>query len=110
MSESAPAGKRCVVVYATRVRQYLWTVELPAQATIGEALAAARRASGGGPPGVDPAVWDSGPVGIFGEPRARTEPCADGDRIEIYRPLTRDPRARRRARIASERRKDTRKS
>jgi putative ubiquitin-RnfH superfamily antitoxin RatB of RatAB toxin-antitoxin module len=41
---------------------------------------------------------------VFGEPRARTAPCADGDRIELYRPLERDPRARRRERAARERR------
>jgi putative ubiquitin-RnfH superfamily antitoxin RatB of RatAB toxin-antitoxin module len=43
-------------------------------------------------------------VGIFGEPRARTDVCADGDRIELYRPLRRDPRERRRERVQRERR------
>jgi len=93
-------GKRCVVAYATRTRQYLWSVELPGQASIADALAAARAAA-------DPAAaipWDSAPVGIFGEPRARTDSCADGDRIELYRPLRRDPRERRRERVQRERR------
>ena len=99
MSPPSP-GKRCVVAYATRTRQYLWSVELPLQATIADALAAARASA-------DPAAaipWDSAPVGIFGEPRARTDSCADGDRIELYRPLRRDPRERRRERVQRERR------
>jgi putative ubiquitin-RnfH superfamily antitoxin RatB of RatAB toxin-antitoxin module len=99
VSPPAPR-KRCVVAYATRTRQYLWSVELPGQATIAEALAAARAAA-------DPAAsipWDAAAVGIFGEPRARTDVCADGDRIELYRPLRRDPRERRRERVQRERR------
>jgi len=99
MSPAAP-GKRCVVAYVTRSRQYLWSVELPSQASIADALAAARAAA-------DPAAaipWDSAPVGIFGEPRARTDSCADGDRIELYRPLRRDPREQRRERVQRERR------
>jgi uncharacterized protein len=99
MSPAAP-GKRCVVAYATRSRQYLWSVELPLDASIADALAAARAAA-------DPAAaipWDSAPVGIFGEPRARTDRCAEGDRIELYRPLRRDPRERRRERVQRERR------
>jgi len=98
VSPPAPR-KRCVVAYATRTRQYLWSVELPGQASIADALAAARAAA-------DPAAaipWDSAPVGIFGEPRARTDNCADGDRIELYRPLRRDPRERRRERAQHER-------
>ena len=97
---SPAAGKRCLVAYATRTRQYLWSVELPLQASIADALAAARAAA-------DPAAaipWDSAPVGIFGEPRARTDSCADGDRIELYRPLRRDPREQRRERVQRERR------
>ena len=99
MSPAAPC-KRCLVAYATRTRQYLWSVELPLQASIADALAAARAAA-------DPAAaipWDSAPVGIFGEPRARTDGCADGDRIELYRPLRRDPREQRRERVQRERR------
>ncbi|MGH7748621.1 MAG: RnfH family protein, partial [Candidatus Dormibacteria bacterium] len=54
---------------------------------------------------VDALAWDSSPVGIFGEPRARSELCADGDRIEMYRPLRADPRAGRRARVQQARRR-----
>ena len=102
MSGAAPrgGGKRCLVTYATRTRQYLWSVELPPEASIADALAAARAAA-------DPKAaipWDSAAVGVFGEPRERTDICAEGDRIELYRPLRRDPRARRRERVRRERR------
>jgi putative ubiquitin-RnfH superfamily antitoxin RatB of RatAB toxin-antitoxin module len=43
-------------------------------------------------------------VGVFGELRARSARCADGERIELYRPLGHDPRAARRARVQRERR------
>jgi len=90
--------KRCTVAYATAERQYLWTVDLPGEATIGDALAATRVECGD----ID-APWDSAPVGIFGERRDRTDLPADGDRIELYRPLRDDPRARRRERVRSSR-------
>jgi putative ubiquitin-RnfH superfamily antitoxin RatB of RatAB toxin-antitoxin module len=48
--------------------------------------------------------WDSAPVGVFGVRRARGEACADGERIEIYRPLEHDPRERRREAVARARR------
>ena len=103
MSRAPPAGslrrKRCSVAYATRERQYLWSIDLPLSASIADALAAARTLAG------DAAIpWDAAAVGIFGEPRARSEVYADGDRIELYRPLRRDPRERRRERVQRERR------
>ena len=101
---SAPAPrKRCTVAFATRERQYLWSVELPSSARIAEALAAAR-SQAADEPGVEQIPWDSAPVGIFGEPRTRSDRCADGDRIELYRPLEQDPRERRRERVQRERR------
>ena len=90
--------KRCVVAYATRERQYLWSVELPPAATIADALAAARAAAERESAAIDPALWEAAPVGVFGEPRRRDAGCEDGDRIELYRPLRADPRARRRER------------
>jgi hypothetical protein len=97
--------KHCVVAYATRERQYLWRVELPARATIADALAAARRTAEHERAGLDPALWEAAPVGVFGEPRVRAAFVQDGDRIELYRPLRADPRARRRERVQRERRK-----
>jgi uncharacterized protein len=93
--------KHCTVAYATPERQYLWEVELPAAASIGAALAAARAQA---PAALQASVgWDDLPVGVFGCLRQRCDPCVDGDRIELYRPLQRDPRERRRERVARER-------
>ena len=104
MSAGPPGGARirCTVAYATRDRQYLLSVELPPPARIADALAAARTQL---PAELAAQVpWDSAPVGVFGEPRTRSDNCADGDRIELYHPLRRDPRERRRERVARERR------
>jgi len=100
-----PAGrKRCTVAYATRERQYLWSVELPLAACIDDAIAAARAAAGRGGDTSGAVPWDSAAVGIFGEPRERGAAFSDGDRIELYRPLRRDPRERRREHVQRERR------
>jgi putative ubiquitin-RnfH superfamily antitoxin RatB of RatAB toxin-antitoxin module len=103
---ASPGGtgrKRCTVAFATRERQYLWSVELPAAARIAEALAAARALAASEAQSAE-IPWDSASVGVFGEPRSRSDACADGDRIELYRPLERDPRERRRERVQRERR------
>ena len=97
------ARKRCTVAFATRERQYLWSVELPAEARIAEALAAARALAAAEQPSAE-IPWESAPVGVFGELRSRSDGCADGDRIELYRPLERDPREQRRERVQRERR------
>jgi uncharacterized protein len=95
---------RCLVAYATRHRQYLWSVELPPRATIAAALAAAQRLAERESAGLDASLWEAAPVGVFGEPRTRAALVEDGDRIELYRPLRADPRARRRARVQRQRR------
>lgn len=86
--------KRCLVAFASRDRQYLWQVELPPEATIGDALEAARRQAP-----LEPVPWDDAPVGIFGEFKQRSDVPRDGDRIELYRPLAADPRESRRERV-----------
>ena len=83
-----------MVAYATAERQFLWPVEIDSAASIAEVIAAARR----GAPDA-PVPWDEAPVGIFGELRSRDAVPADGERIELYRPLGADPRQRRRARL-----------
>jgi uncharacterized protein len=90
--------KRCLVACALPGREYLWSVELADEASIGEALSAARALAG-----AQAIPWEDLSVGIFGELRRRGDPCADGDRIELYRPLGSDPRARRRARVRAAR-------
>ena len=103
--------KRCVVAYATRDHQYLWTVDLPEAATIADALnvacglAAATLTTPGTRAEVESVPWDTAPVGIYGEARDRHDVPQDGDRIEIYRPLQSDPRERRRERVRKSRRR-----
>jgi putative ubiquitin-RnfH superfamily antitoxin RatB of RatAB toxin-antitoxin module len=78
--------KRCLVAYATRERQYLWAVVVPVYATD------------------EPDVpWETAPVGIFGQLRERSDCPAEGDRVEIYRPLPSDPRDKRRERVQKQR-------
>ena len=91
--------KRCIVAYATRDEQFLWPVELPAAATVADALAAARALAQR-----DDVPWETADVGIFGRACNLSDVPLDGDRIEIYRPLHSDPRERRRERVREERR------
>jgi uncharacterized protein len=104
---SSPALKHCQVVWATPQRQLLWNVTLRPEATIAEALGEARRqctvTGGDAHPGTISIPWDTAPVGIFGELQERSAVPRDGDRIEIYRPLSSDPRARRRAQVQQQR-------
>ncbi|MGH8150288.1 MAG: RnfH family protein [Steroidobacteraceae bacterium] len=98
MSDRA-RGKRCLVVYATRDRQFLWEVEVAADATVAQAIAAARESAGEVGTGADAAIpWEDAEVGIFGEICIRDRVPGDGDRIELYRPLAQDPKEARRER------------
>lgn len=85
---------RIEVVYARADGAIQRTYDLPAAATVGDALRAA---------GADPAFaginLESSPTGVFGTPARREQPLHPGDRLEIYRPLALDPRAARRARV-----------
>ena len=96
------AVKQCVVAYATRDEQWLWTVEVPADATVADVLIAARAQASAELR--DSIPWDSAPVGIFGQSCARTDIPLEGDRIELYRPLAADPKERRRQQVQSQRR------
>jgi uncharacterized protein len=89
--------KRCTVVFALPARQWLWELELPDEATVADALARARAQAG------DVEVPWEVEVGIFGEPCDHAALPRDGDRIEIYRPLSSDPKVSRRARAAARR-------
>ena len=92
------SAKHCLVAFALPLRQLLWAVELPVGATVAQALQQAQlQAVARGEAGEVP--WDSNSLGIFGEPCRREDVPADGDRVEIYRPLLNDPRASRRARV-----------
>ena len=86
------AAIRVEVVYTTRGALDALTVELPAGATVRDALAAARMTERGAA------------LGIFGRRVAPETPLADGDRVEIYRPLLADAKEQRRRRAKARRR------
>jgi uncharacterized protein len=88
------APKRCWVAYATRERQYLWSVEAPQEASVAEVLGIARKRA----PAGAAVPWDEASVGIFGELCGRDHIPREGDRIELYRPLAHDPKEARRDR------------
>ncbi|MCW2269622.1 Persistence and stress-resistance antitoxin PasI [compost metagenome] len=77
------------VVYATAEQQWLLAVEVPLGATLREAV----RLSGIAEqvPGLD---VEACPLGIFGKvvSDAVQQTVAEGDRIELYRPLLIDPK------------------
>lgn len=82
---------RVEVVYATPERQERVSVRLPDGATVADAI----DRSGIGALFPDAAL-ERRPVGVWGHPVARDHALADGDRVEIYRPLEADPRDARR--------------
>ena len=77
---------RVEVVDARRDGAVITKLELSAGALVCDALRAAGVAA-------DPSA-----VGVFGKRVAPDAPLADGDRVEIYRPLALDPKERRRQR------------
>jgi putative ubiquitin-RnfH superfamily antitoxin RatB of RatAB toxin-antitoxin module len=90
------------VAFALPHRQALISLELPLGTT---AMEAARRS--GIASQFDDVDLENATLGIFGQIVAHGQVLRDGDRVEIYRPLTADPKAVRRARAerASARRK-----
>lgn len=82
---------RVEVVYAFAEGHDATVVELPAGATVADALAASGVA--GRHPGLDLSQ-----LGIFGRRVRGDGRVADGDRVEIYRPLALDPKESRRQR------------
>lgn len=79
------------VVYALPERQELIALTVPDGTTLGEAIAAS---------GIEARFPDEDltrlPTGIWGRRAGRDRRLADGDRVEIYRPLRMDPRESRR--------------
>jgi len=83
------------VVYATPARQARYALRVKQGTTVSDAI----RASG---------VLEAFPeidlarnrVGIYGNLTRPTQLLRDGDRVEIYRPLTADPKEARRKRAA----------
>jgi putative ubiquitin-RnfH superfamily antitoxin RatB of RatAB toxin-antitoxin module len=87
---------RVIVCWSPAPRQVLeWPVELPAGATLIDAVRAsgfAAASGGGGTPG-------EGELGVWGRRCPPQQPLREGDRVEIYRPLRVDPKVARRERF-----------
>lgn len=82
------------VVYARPDAQHLIELDLPAGATIADALNRVRAL-----PGFADVDIDHASVGVFGTVMTdRGQRLNEGDRVEIYRPLTVDPMTARRLR------------
>lgn len=87
------------VVYARPDRQWLIPLTLPEGATVLDAVM-----QSGLPDEIPDLPPLAGHLGVHGIPVPPTERLADGDRVEIYRPLTIDPKDARRARAVKGRR------
>jgi uncharacterized protein len=74
------------VAYATPSRQVWLKLDVPEGTTVADAIA--RSGILAQFPEID---LERQKVGIFGKVAPLAAPVADGDRIEIYRPITADP-------------------
>lgn len=96
---AASATITVTVAFARPERQWLRSVRLPVGSVVADAISAS------GIAGLHPElVIGAGNIGIFSRLVGLDQVLADGDRVEIYRPLTRDPKESRRLRAASQRR------
>ena len=85
-----PETLRVEVIAAWPERHVAVTLELPEGATVGDAI----DASGLSQDGI-------AGFAVFGQKADRGTALVDGDRVELLRPLTRDPKDSRRLRAAS---------
>lgn len=88
------------VAYALADRQRVITVQLDRPATVADAL---RAAAAGGL--VDEAAVADLDVGVYGKVVSRSRLLVEGDRVEIYRPLSHDPKQARKRRAEVMRRR-----
>jgi putative ubiquitin-RnfH superfamily antitoxin RatB of RatAB toxin-antitoxin module len=86
---------RVELVCALRDAQEVIALSVPAGTTVGEAIRVSE--IGNRSEGID---VEAAPVGIYGRAVTRDVILNDGDRVEIYRPLTADPKQARRRRAA----------
>ncbi|OSN11265.1 RnfH family protein [Lonsdalea iberica] len=84
---------RVEVVYALPERQFLRTLELNEGSTVEQAIKASGLLT------LRPEIdLNINKIGIFSRPVKLDEKLQEGDRVEIYRPLTADPKELRRQR------------
>lgn len=88
------------VVYATPERQLVLPVLVPAGSTLRDAVIASGLLAQ--EPSLDVVRLD---LGVFNRPRPADALLRAGDRIEVYRPLTVDPKEARRVRAEVRRRR-----
>lgn len=88
---SAPAQLRVEVAYALPERQLLLAIDVPAGTRARDALGLAKIEQHF--PDLDIQLC---PLGVFGQPVADDFELRAGDRLEVYRPLLKDPREQRR--------------
>lgn len=89
---------RVEVVFATPARQELRLLELPQGATVADAIDRS-----GLQALFEPVDFSQLEVGIWGRITARSCALQAGDRVELYRPLARDPRDARRELASAQR-------
>lgn len=82
---------RCEVVYATPERQLLLPLTVPAGTTALEVVKLSPLAAEF--PGVD---FETPTLGVFAQKVSHDYIVQEGDRVEVYRPLTADPKEVRR--------------
>jgi len=91
---------RVSVAYCTPLREHLIEVDLPAGATLRDAVLASGLLEL--VPGLAADALD---LGVFGQPMPASARVQAGDRIEVYRPLAVDPKTARRLRAELRRRR-----
>ncbi|MCS4295425.1 putative ubiquitin-RnfH superfamily antitoxin RatB of RatAB toxin-antitoxin module [Comamonas sp. BIGb0152] len=101
MADAAPAVEPAAeliqieVVWAQNGQPQTLQLQLPAGASLAQALAAASAQTGQVFEGAQDA-------GVWGRIRPRSQLLADGDRVELYQPLKVDPKKARRERFAKQ--------
>jgi len=100
MKSAEPTRLRVSVVYLRPDLAFERTLLLPAPATLREAIEASEVRHQ-----VPELAGAELEVGVFSQRRTLADLLHDGDRVEIYRPLTIDPKEARRIRVAVRRRR-----
>jgi putative ubiquitin-RnfH superfamily antitoxin RatB of RatAB toxin-antitoxin module len=98
-SEPLEARVRATIVYALPDRSYSIEVEVTADSTLADVVNVS------GLRQREPFLPQELDLGVFGRPQPNTTKVRNGDRIEVYRPLTVDPKEARRIRAEVKRRR-----